>query len=103
MKVQTRLRLSKTTLTHVKDVATFEQVSVSEEVRRALEPYLAGVKKLPKMPPPGEIATTCVLEHDDVLYLQQIAGEANFSVDEALRYAIQEYLHEHAQNSKTSR
>ena len=102
MQVIAKLRAPKQVVSKLHDLASRKKTSVSDILRQAMTPYLEGTKTLhPRLV--NDKATTFVCYEDDLKRFKDLAKDANLPWDEAIRLLAQEYIHEHKQNSKTSR
>lgn len=94
MKTTTKARFSTHHLAPLRRVAETRKTSVSVVIESAITPYIEGQKQFPKMPHPGTVHTGFTINHEKMLKLKQIAGLNNLSWDEAVRYAVENFLAE---------
>lgn len=91
MQTIAKLRVSPETHEGIKKLAKEDHTSASALIRKAMEPYLIGIKTLSKRELNNkETSFTCY--DKDLKQFKDLAKEANLSWDEALRQAITEEM-----------
>ena len=94
MKVVTKVTLSNQHMPPLRKIAQTRSTSVSAVIESAVTPYLAGKKKLPKMPKAGNVATGFTMEADMIEAFKTLAEQHNMSWNEAVRYAVENLVNE---------
>ncbi len=97
----TRIRLPNSVHIQAQDLAKAQNQSLSAIVRHAIDPYLRGDKQFEFVPDDPIKQTSVLIDSNDVDLFKELAQNANTSVYEAFRIAINQYLSEKRHQSDT--
>lgn len=93
MTTTAKIRMEQSDYDVIQAHAKSKSMSMSDLVRQAMQPYVSGKKQLHgKKKQPRE--TTVIVDDQELEVFRALASEANVSIYEAFRVAIENYMRE---------